>query len=173
MGPFHGARLRLRYSAQVAVHLATDQLVEQGFVVRADGFDQILRAQGSPWTAVALELGDAERSNRMFWINYFTEDLPFPMPKFLQPSIAPTLVVATARTNAEGMTELVIYPHSSRKGDSTYAFAARPRVTAAIAGVVQVATAAAALESHEVMRGIANDGCPASQAVVRSVLKWR
>jgi hypothetical protein len=172
-GPLRGARLMLRYSPQDAVRLAADHLVAQGFVVRDDGFDQQLRAQHSPWTSVALEIGDAKRSNRTFWTGLIADELPFPLPKALQHSIPPTLVVVTARSGVDGVTELVVFPHASRQGDPAHAFAAAPRVDASVDGMMRVATEAAALVSHELMHGIVNDGCPASQAVVRDVLRWR
>lgn len=172
-GPLRGARVLLRYTPDDAVRLAGDQLVAQGFVMRDDGYDGHFRAHGSAWTAVALEIGDAKRSKRTFWTGLIADEFPFPLPKALQHAIPPTLVVAAARPGADGVTELVVYPHTSRHGDPEYAFAAAPRVAAAIDGIVTAATGAGVLVSNEVMRGIANDGSPASQAAVREVLGWR
>lgn len=172
-GPLRGARITLRYTPEDAVRLATDQLVAQGFVVRQDGFDARVRAQGGGWQAVALEIGDAKRSKRTFWTGLIADEFPFPLPKALQHSIPPTLVVATARQAADGTTELVVFPHASRDGDPEYSWAAAPRVTAAVEGITTTASSSAALIDHEVMRGIPNDGCPASQQVVRDLLGWR
>lgn len=172
-GPLRGARLIVRYAPQDAVRLASDRLTGQGFVARDDEFDQRLRQQGSDWTAAAFEIGDAKRSNRTFWTGLIADELPFPLPRALQHSIPPTLVVAAARATADGATELVVFPHASRHGDPQHAFAAAPRIDAAIDEMAMVATGASALVSRETMRGIANDGCPASQQVVRDLLGWR
>lgn len=172
-GPLRGSRLLLRCPPEEAVRLAVDQLAAQGFVMRDDGYDRHLRAQASPWTAAALEIGDAKRSKRTFWTGLIADEFPFPLPKALQHALPPTLVVAAARHGADGVTELVVYPHTSRHGDPEYAFAAAPRVAGAIDGIVAAATGAGVLVSNEVMRGIANDGSPASQAAVREVLGWR
>lgn len=172
-GPLRGARLVVRWSPEDAVRLAADQLIAQGFVARQDGFADRLRAQGSEWRAVALEIGDAKRSRRTFWTGLIADEFPFPLPKALQHSIPPTLVVATARQRADGTTELVVFPHASREGDPEYSWAAAPRITAAVEALTGAATSSAALVDHEVMRGIPNDGCPASQQVVRDLLGWR
>ncbi|OAN40989.1 hypothetical protein [Microbacterium sp. H83] len=172
-GPLRGARLTVRYSPDDALRLAVDQLVAQGFVVRQDGFDERLRAEGSAWQAVSLEIGDAKRSKRTFWTGLIADEFPFPLPKALQHSIPPTLVVATARQAADGTTELVVFPHASRDGDPEYSWAAAPRISAAVEAMTATATSSAALVDHETMRGIANDGCPASQQVVRDLLGWR
>jgi len=172
-GPLRGARVLLRYTPDDAVRLAVDQLVAQGFVVREDGYDRHPETRASPWTAAAVEIGDARRSRRTFWTGLIADEFPFPLPKALQHAIPPTLVVAAARPTADGATELVVYPHTSRHGDPEYAFAAAPRVSGAIDGILAAAGGAGVLISSEVMRGIANDGSPASQAVVRDVLGWR
>ncbi|PKI92940.1 hypothetical protein CW368_01175 [Actinomycetales bacterium SN12] len=172
-GPFRGARLLVRYAPEDAVRLAGEQLAEQGFVLRDDEFDRRLQQQGSPWRAVAAEMGDAKRSNRTFWTGLIADELPFPLPRSLQHSIPPTLVVAAARPTGDGTSELVVYPHASRAGDPQHAFAAAPRIHAAIDAMTRMATDASALVSHETLRGIRNDGCPASQDVVRDMLGWR
>lgn len=172
-GPLRGARLVVRWSPEDAVRLAAEQLIAQGFVARQDGFGDRLHAQGSEWRAVALEIGDAKRSRRTFWTGLIADEFPFPLPKALQHSIPPTLVVATARRAADGTTELVVFPHASREGDPEYSWAAAPRITAAVEALTGAATSSAALVDHEVMRGIPNDGCPASQQVVRDLLGWR
>lgn len=172
-GPLRGARLLVRHTPQDAVRLAVDQLTAQGFVVRDDGFERRLQGRGSPWTATAVEIGDGRRSNRTFWTGLIADELPFPLPRFLQHGVPPTLVVATARAGADGVTELVVFPHASRRGDPAHAFAAAPRVAAAIEGISRTASHAGALVLHEVLRGIRDDGCPASQQAVRDALEWR
>lgn len=172
-GSLHGARWVVRSTPDRLVRIATDFLEAEGFDVRADGFAETLRAQGSEWTATALEIGDEKRSSRGWWQGFLTDDLPFPLPRALQHVIPPTLVIVAARRVAGGVGELVVFPHTSGRGDAEYARAAAPRVTAALEGITAAAGAEAAMLSHETLNGIANDGSPASQAVVRDVLGWR
>ncbi len=168
-----GARWVVASTPDRLVRIATDFLVAEGFDVRDDGYAASLVERGSEWTAVSLEIGNEERSRRGWWQGLVTDDLPFPLPRFLQPSIPPTLVVVSARTVSRGVAELVVFPHSSRRGDPAYASAAAPRVSAAIERITAAAGAEAAMLSHETMRSIPNDGAPASQEMVREVLGWR
>ncbi len=168
-----GARWVVASTPDRLVRIATDFLVAEGFDVRDDRYAARLAERGSEWTAVALEIGNEERSRRGWWQGLVTDDLPFPLPRFLQPSIPPTLVVVSARTVSRGVAELVVFPHASRRGDPSYASAAGPRVSAAIERITAAAGAEAAMLSHETMRGIPNDGAPASQQMVREVLDWR
>lgn len=172
-GPFRGARWVVRSDARRLVHIATEFLQEQGFESRGDGFDDALREQGSEWTASALEIGDERRSRRGFWQGILTDEIPFPLPRALQHSIPPTLVVVAARRAATGVAELVVFPHVSRRGDAEYARAAGPRIRAALEGITSAAGAEGAMVSHESLRGVPDDGAPFSQAVVRDVLGWR
>lgn len=172
-GPFRGARWVVRSDAPRLVHIATEFLQEQGFETRGDGFDDVLREQGSDWTASTLEIGDERRSRRGFWQGLLTGELPFPLPRALQHSIPPTLVVVAARRAATGVAELVVFPHVSRRGDAEYARAAGPRIRAALEGITSAAGAEGAMVSHESLRGVPDDGAPFSQAVVREVLGWR
>lgn len=172
-GPLRGARWVVRSTPERLTRIATDFLVAEGFEVRADGFEDRLRERGSEWTSVALEIGDERRSRRGWWQGFVTDDLPFPLPRLLQHVLPPTLVVATARKVASGVAELVVFPHTSRRGDAEYAAAAAPRVTAAIDGITAAAGSETAMLSHEYLRGLPNDGCPASQEVVHDVLGWR
>ncbi|MFF7292537.1 hypothetical protein ACFY9N_08380 [Microbacterium sp. NPDC008134] len=145
----------------------------EGFDPRDDGYAALLDEQGSEWTAIALEIGNEERSRRGWWQGLLTDDLPFPLPRFLQPSIPPTIVVVAARPVSRSVAELVVFPHTSRRGDPTYASAAAPRISAAIERISAAAGAEGAMLSHETMRGIPDDGNPASQQMVRDVLGWR
>lgn len=172
-GPFRGARWVVRSDAPRLVRIATEFLQEQGFVPREDGFETTLRTQGSDWRSTALEIGDEKRSRRGFWQGFLTDDLPFPLPRALQHSIPPTLVVVAARHVASGVAELVVFPHISRRGDAEYAWAAGPRLRAALDGITEAAGAEGAMLSHESLRGVPDDGAPFSQAVVRDVLGWR
>ncbi len=171
-GPFHGARWVVRSDAERLVHIGTEFLQEAGFEPRDDGFEARLRAQDSEWTATALEIGDETRSRRGFWRGLLTDELPFPLPRALQPSIPPTLVVVAARHAAKGVGELVVFPHVSRRGDAEYARAAGPRIRAALEGITAAAGAEGAMLSHESLGGVPDDGAPFSQEVVREVLGW-
>lgn len=172
-GPFRGARWVVRSDAPRLVRIATEFLQEQGFEHREDGFEATLRARASDWTATALEIGDERRSRRGFWQGFLTDDLPFPLPRALQHSLPPTLVVVAARRVTSGVAELVVFPHISLRGDAEYAWAAGPRVRSALEGITAAAGAEGAMVSHESLRGVPNDGAPFSQAVVRDVLGWR
>ncbi len=172
-GFLRGARWVVTSSPDRLVRIGCDFLTREGFDVRDDGYADALAARGSEWTAVALEIGNEERSRRGWWQGLVTDDLPFPLPRFLQPSIPPTIVVVAARRVSRGVAELVVFPHTSRRGDPMYASAAAPRVRAAIEGITAAAGAEAAMLSHETMSGIPNDGNPASQEMVRDVLGWR
>lgn len=172
-GPFRGARWVVRSDAPRLVRIATEFLQEQGFERRDDGHENDDRPQGQEWTSSALEIGDEKRSRRGFWQGLLSDDLPFPLPRALQHSIPPTLVIVAARRVANGVAELVVFPHISRRGDTEYARAAGPRIRAALEGITAAAGAEGAMVSHESLRGVPNDGAPFSQAVVRDVLGWR
>ncbi len=171
--PLRGARWVVRSNAERLARIATEFLEDEGFEVRADGFAERLRADGSEWSAVALELGDEKRSRRGFWQGMLTDDLPFPLPRFLQHVIPPTLVIVASRRVASGVAELVVFPHLSRRGDPEYAAAASPRIHDALERISAAAGAEGAMLSHEALRGTPDDGSPFSQAVVREVLGWR
>ncbi|WP_241795278.1 hypothetical protein [Microbacterium sp. C5A9] len=162
-----------RSDAPRLVRIASEFLQEQGFESRDDGLDATLREQGSEWTSAALEIGDETRSRRGLWQGQWTDDLPFPLPRVLQHSVPPTLVVVAARRAATGVAELVVFPHVSRRGDAEYARAAGPRIRAALEGITAAAGAEGAMVSHESLSGVPDDGSPFSQAVVRDVLGWR
>lgn len=170
-----GSRWVVRSTPDRLVRIAADYLIAEGFDPRADNdtFAGTLAAQGSEWTAVALELGDEKRSNRGWWQGFITDELPFPLPRRLQHVLPPTLVVAAARSVSSSVAELVVFPHASRRGDAQHSGAAAPRVAAAIDGITSAAGAESAMLSHESLRGLPDDGCPASQQVVRDVLGWR
>lgn len=172
-GPLRGARWIVRSDPERLVRIAADFLTGVGFELRDDDFDVSLRARGSEWTATALEIGDEKGSKRSWWRGLLTDELPFPLPHALQHVLPPTLVVAAARPVAAGVAELVVFPHTSARGDATHARAAAPRVTSALEQITAAAGAEGAMLSHESLSGIANDGSPASQAVVREVLEWR
>jgi hypothetical protein len=163
----------VRSDPERLVRIAAEFLTGEGFEHRDDDFGAGLRERRSEWTATALEIGDERGSKRSWWRGLLTEDLPFPLPHALQHVLPPTLVVAAARPVAAGVAELVVFPHTSARGDATHARAAAPRVTAALERITAAAGAEGAMLSHESLSGIANDGSPASQAVVREVLRWR
>lgn len=96
--------------------------------------------------------------------------------------------MVAARELPDSTTELVLYPHTSAKGEPAGALGAACRLRTAYeaiaaagnadagtaaAGTAAAGAAAAALVSREKLVGIRNDGSPASQQMVRELLGWR
>lgn len=164
------SRFFVTVSPQEAVSAAAAQLAAEGFTNRGDEFDQKLRAAGSEWVAQDLLLGDIRKSWKQGLVAWVADGVGLDLfPAFWRP-VTPTLVVACARSVPEG-TELVIYPHVSIRGgaDSNDAF---PLVRRAVAALEERFTGQGAFISREKMRGIKNDGSPASQKVVKDLLGW-
>lgn len=172
-GVLHGYRMVVNADPPSSMRLGVDQLVAQGFVERDDQLPARLHARGSEWTACAVEIGDAKRSWKAGIISELVDESWLSALPGFQPGIPPTLVVVAARALAPDTTELVLYPHTSRKGDPTSFNGAMPRVRAAAESIIATATQAGRFISSEKMRGIANDGSPASQQAVRDLLNWR
>lgn len=172
-GPLRGARWIVRSDAERLIRIAEEFLRDEGFVPHGADLAAELLRRGSEWTAVALQLGDEERSTRGRWLSILTEQIPIPLPRMLQPVLPPLLVVAAARRVSNGVGELVVFPHTSGRGHPAHSRAAAPRVRAALEAITAAAGAEGAMLSHESLAGIPNDGSPASQAMVREVLGWR
>ena len=172
-GVMHGVRILVNADAPSSVRLGVDQLVAQGFTERDDNLPTLLHTQGSEWTACAVEIGDAKKSWKTGIISELVDESWLSALPWFQPSIPPTLVMVAARALPNGATELVMYPHSSRAGDPTSFNGAMPRFRAATDAIIAAATQAGRFISSEKMRGITNDGSPASQQAVRELLNWK
>ena len=168
-----GARFVLRRTPADAIPFALARLVAEGFTVREDNLDTKLRGLGSPWLAQAAEIGDAKGSWNKGLVADLIEDTPLVFLNRLQRGISPTLVMAAARELPEGVTELVLYPHTSRKGHPQGSAGAASRLRSSMEAIAVAGTADGTLVSYEQLRGIRNDGSPASQQMVRELLDWR
>jgi hypothetical protein len=168
-----GGRFVLRTSPADSVALALAHLVAEGFVAREDDLDARLAQLGSPWIARAAEIGDAKGSWAKGLVADLVEDTPLEIFNRFQRGIAPTVVMVAARPSEDATTELVLYPHASRKGDPGGAAGAASRVRQAISAIEAASAARGVLVEHEVMNGIRNDGSPASQEMVRKLLDWK
>jgi hypothetical protein len=171
-GALTGRRLVLRYSPADAVRLGADQLIAQGFAPREEDLDAALRAEGSPWTARALRIGDRRKSWRRGIVADLVEEfVPVDLIPGLRRGIAPTVAVVTARALPDGLTELYVVPLSARTGDPQASFGAAPLVRAAIAGVRSTAEQAGAFVSADApILGVADPECPASRAKATQLL---
>lgn len=168
-----GARFVLRTSPTQAVQLGLDQFVAEGFDLRDEDLHSELERRGSEWTACALQIGDAKRSRTRGLLADLVEDTPLEILPVFARAISPTLVVVSARPVADETAELVIYPHTSGRGHAEGATGAAPRIRVAYDRIRARATEDGILVSAEKMRGIRNDGSPASQQMVRELLGWR
>jgi hypothetical protein len=172
-GNLKGARFELRRAAADAVTLAVAQLVAEGFIAREDNLDERLRETGSPWLAQAVEIGEAKGSWAKGFLTDLIEDTPLIFLNRFQRGIAPTLVMVAARDLPEAASELILFPHMGATGDPSGATGAAGRLRAAYAAIEAASTADGTLASYESLRGIRNDGSPASQQMVRELLGWR
>jgi hypothetical protein len=172
-GTLKGARFVLHTPAAAAITLAVSQLVAQGFTAREDDIDARLREMGSPWLARAAEIGDAKSSWKKGIIADLIENTPLMLLSRAQRGISPTLVMVAARELPDATTELVLFPHPSDEGHPEGWAGAARRVRASVEEIVAASTADGSLVSHEVLKGIRNDGSPASQQMVRELVGWR
>ena len=169
----YGARFVLRGTPADAVTLGVTQLVAEGFTAREDDLDARLRQMGSPWRAQAVEIGTADVSWRKQYLQDVIEDTPLIFLNRFQRKISPTLVMAAAQHLPDATIELVLYPHTSRKGDPEGSFGAATRLLDSVEAIAAASAANGTLVSHEKLIGIRNDGSPASQQMVRELLGWR
>jgi len=166
-----GGRFVVRRPVADAVASTVERLVAAGFVAREDGLDDGLREAGSPWTARAVEIGDPDRSRGREWVADLIKDTP--LDWVLQRKISHTLVVVAARDLGGGTTELDVFPHMSATGIPSGAAGAEGRLRTVLAAIQSAGTADGALVSYTRSMGIPNDGSPASQEMVRTLLGWR
>lgn len=166
-----GARFVARLSAPELLDAAVRALAAEGLQPGDQTFQEKVRASGSEWLVQDLRLGDVETSRKRgaiaFWIDGTGLEL---LPRFWR-GATPTLVVASARDGDAGA-ELVVFPHVSTRGGS-HSNDANPLVQRALDVLTGQLTNQNVFVSRENMRGIKNDGSPASQAVVRDLLQWR
>ena len=168
-----GGRFVLLSSPPDSIALALAHVVAEGFATRDDNLDARLAQQDSPWIAQAAEIGDAKGSWAKGLVADLVEDTPLEFFNRFQRGISPTVVMIAARAQDDGTTELVLYPHASRRGDPEGSAGAASRARHAIAAIAAASTASGVLVSHETMNGIRNDGSPASQEMVRQLLGWK
>ena len=172
-GTLTGARFVMRRHAADAVVLGVAHLVAEGFVAREDNLNARLRELGSAWSAQAAEIGDARGSWGKGFLMDVIEDTPLVFLNRFQRGISPTLAMVAARELPDATTELVIYPHSSGRGDPEAWSGASARLRQSYEAIASTTTADGTLVTHEKLIGIRNDGSPASQQMVRELLDWR
>ncbi|MFJ4252582.1 hypothetical protein [Microbacterium sp. NPDC090003] len=157
-----GARWVVRSTPERLVRIATDFLLDEGFVHRDDSFGDVAGVHDSGWVATSLEIGEQQRPRR------------FHVLRRPQPITSRTLVVATARSVSRDVAELVVFPHPSDQDGSDAARIAAPRLTLALEGITAAAGAEGAMLSYEPLTSIAaDDTSPAGPSTVRDVLGWR
>ncbi|MCR2792891.1 hypothetical protein NQ156_07430 [Microbacterium sp. zg.Y625] len=166
-----GGRFVVRTDPQAAMQIAVAQLQAVGFALGDGTFQRLLHESGSEWLAQDLRLGEIKRSWKRGVVAWLVEDTGLEFFRPFWRGATPTLVVASARATPAG-TELVIYPHGSILGGSD-ANDAGPLIRTTLAALNDHFSKTGTLVSAERMRGIKNDGSPASQAVVRDLLGWR
>lgn len=168
---FGGGRFILTIDPRSALNIAVEHLHATGFDKGDDTFQRILSEAGSEWLAQDLRIGDIKKSWKRGLLAWAVEDTGLEFFKPFWRGVTPSLVVACTRPIDAG-TELVIYPHDSIKGGSDRTDS-RPLVREALHTLEHRFAEAGQLVSFERMRGIKNDGSPASQKVVRDLLGWR
>lgn len=168
---FGGGRFIVTIDPRAALDAAVEHLHAVGFDAGDDTFQRLLSDGGSEWLAQDLRIGDIKQSWKRSFIAWAVEDTGLEFFKPFWRGVTPSLVVACTRTTDAG-TELVIYPHDSIKGGSDRTDS-RPLVSEALQTLERRFSEAGQLISFERMRGIKNDGSPASQKVVRDLLGWR
>lgn len=166
-----GGRFVVRTDAQAAMQAAVAQLQAVGFAIGDGTFQRLLTESGSEWLAQDLRLGEIKRSWKRGVVAWLVEDTGLEFFRPFWRGATPTLVVSAARATPAG-TELVIYPHVSILGGSD-ANDAGPLMRTTLMALHDHFSSGETLISFERLRGIKNDGSPASQAVVRDLLGWR
>lgn len=160
-----------------AVQLSAQQLHAQGFRNLPVDLDRALRAEGSPWTAQALEIGSAAGFGRGCLFSIISES---PLGFFLKRPIPPTLVVVAARTEPDGTCRLAIAPFPATKlsrdlitDDPDSASLAAPRVGAAIQAVIQHYQQSSTLLDQGKPQVFVKDAeCPAAPNMAKKLTGW-
>ncbi len=170
-GVTRGARLVVGESPDAALPMLVEALRMERFEVGDDRVSRALTARGSEWIAQDLRIGSSSPSWSSGILDAALQHTPLAFVPVLRRRATPTMVIASARAHAEGA-ELVVFSHPTLIGWSTTNDAA-PLVSAAVDRVAAQYAAGGRLVSFEVLRGIPNNGAPASQQFVREVLGWR
>jgi len=100
----------VRDTPEHAVEVGVSYLVGHGFRVRPGDVTAALRAEGSPWTAAAVEIG--EDSGALRGCSYSLVSAT-PLALVMKRTIPPTLVVIAARATADGSCVLMVYPFAT------------------------------------------------------------
>jgi len=94
-----------------AVQLGVSYFLAYGFRVRPGDITPALQAEGSPWTAEAVEIGEHSGALRGCLHSLISKT---PLVLVLKRTIPPTLVVVAARAMTDGACALVIQPFPAR-----------------------------------------------------------
>lgn len=170
-GVTRGARLVVRERPDAALSTLVEALRVERFDVGDDRVSRALSARGSEWIAQDLRIGASSPRWSSGILDAALQHTPLAFVPLLRRRATPTVVVASARAHAEG-TELVVFSHPTLIGWSTTNDAA-PLLSEALDRIEAQYASAGRLVSREALRGIPNDGAPASQEFVREVLGWR
>ncbi|MFK0401152.1 hypothetical protein ACIQTT_02370 [Microbacterium sp. NPDC090225] len=164
-----GARWVVRSTTDRLLRIATDFFAEQGFTLRGSAFPETADEAG--WIAVALETsgrGDgAHRRSRLASL------LSGRREESRQSATPQVVIVAAARRVSNGVAELVVYPHASPASAPALVETAAASIALALTAITSAAGAESAMLSHERLRSVPEDGCPASDARASEVLGWR
>lgn len=162
----------------VAIDVAISQLLAEGFVLRADDLDQVLRQQGSSWLGRTVEIGDVANAKRLWWQRFFFVDrgegCSFLWEWAMRRGIAPTLVAVVARPAADGQSELVISPVQSGLGPHEDRHAAEPRLSRVLVAVGTRFAQSGQLvqEPEEIEPLLLDKQCPAEEKTLMSLINW-
>ncbi len=170
-GVTRGARLVVRDDPGAALSTLVDALRAERFDVGDDRMSRALSARGSEWIAQDVRIGDPSPTWSSGILDAALQHTPLAFLPGIRRRATPTVVVASARAHDEGA-ELVAFSHPTLVGWTTTNDAAH-LLTAALDRVEARYAPAGLLVTREALRGIANDGAPASQQFVRDVLGWR
>jgi len=166
-----GGRFVVRRPAADLLTLAVAQLVAEGFTEREDDLGAQLNERKSHWMAQAVEIG----GNKVSWgegvVDYVLGDTALDF--ILRPVIAHTLVMVAARELPDATTELHVFPHMSGTGRPGSYAGAESRLQRSLEAVESACTGDGTLVLYERSLGIPNEGSPASQEMVETLLGWR
>lgn len=170
-GVTRGARLIVRDRPDTALTALVEALRAERFDVGDDRVSKALSARGSEWIAQDLRIGASAPAWSSGIVDAAVQHTPLAFVLGLRRRVTPTVVITSARAHDEGA-ELVVFSHPTLVGWTTANDAAH-LVSAALDRVEARYAPAGLLVSRAALRGIPNDGAPASQAFVRDVLGWR
>lgn len=171
-----GQRYTVTGDPASAVAVAVGRLLGEGFVMRAPDLADALQRCGSLWTAQTVEIGDAERAQRLWGRDFFVAadaGLSLLVGWAMRRGIAPTMVVVAARPVADGQTELVIVPVESGLGPKEDAGAAEPRLSRVLAAVAwDFGQSGRLVYAEEPFILLDDPDCPAHRDVLPTLIRW-